>query len=475
MSTFWDAKSETVQVDVASGPPSHARDLERRLVRKLDLRLSVVVLLYALNYIDRANASSVRLAGFEKDLHLHGSQYATILSIVYVGFSVMQVPANMFLHWLEKPSILIPCCMMIWGIVSTLTGITRNYIGVLLARFFLGVAEAPFFPGTIFLISGWYKRDELAVRTTLVTCGSVISAGFGSLFASGILTSMQGVLGQAAWRWLFYIEGGATIAVAICAFFILPNFPHNTKWLTPEERSLAISRLADDGNGRIDGPGKRTTVQGLRDALSDWKVWWFAVALIVDYMVLSFVIYFPTIVATMGYDTTVTLLLAAPPWVLATIGAFTISRYSDKTQQRFICIFASNTIVALGFTISICTMNMVARYVSLFLMAQTAAGQIVLWAWVNNTFARQPAKRAVAVALISAMSAVGNVVGSFVWPLNWGPTYRYSYAICLTALGVSTAMLGVMHLHLKRENERIEKNERNAGNIQDTVKFRYLV
>jgi hypothetical protein len=125
---------------------------------------------------------------------------------------------------------------------------------------------------------------------------------------------------------MFYIEGGATIAVAICAMFILPNFPHNTRWLTPEERSLAISRLENDGTGRIDGPGKRTTVQGLWDALSDWKVWWFAVALIIDYMVLSFVIYFPTIVATMGYDTTVTLLLAAPPWVLATIGAFTLSR-----------------------------------------------------------------------------------------------------------------------------------------------------
>jgi hypothetical protein len=37
-------------------------------------------------------------------------------------------------------------------------------------------------------------------------------------------------------------------------------------------------------------------------------------------------------------------------------------------------------------------------------------------------------------------------------------------------------MLGVMHLRLKRENEQIEKNERNAGNIvQDSVKFRYLV
>jgi hypothetical protein len=125
---------------------------------------------------------------------------------------------------------------------------------------------------------------------------------------------------------LFYIEGSVTVLVAIFAMFILPNFPHNTKWLTPEERSLAISRLVDDGHARIDGPGKRTAVQGLWDALSDWKVWWFSVALIIDYVVLSFIIYFPTIVATLGYDTTVTLLLAAPPFVLATIGAFIFSR-----------------------------------------------------------------------------------------------------------------------------------------------------
>ncbi|KAG2347447.1 MFS general substrate transporter [Suillus weaverae] len=477
MSALSDAKSETA--DAPPGLPSHARDvLERRLVRKLDLRMLVVVLLYALNYIDRANASSARLGGFEKDLHLQGSQYATILSISYVGFIVMQVPANMFLHSRKRPAILIPCCMVIWGSVSTLTGITQNYYEVLLARLLLGFAEGPFFPGTIFLISGWYKRDELAVRTTLVTCGSVLSAGFGSLFASGILTGMQGKLGQAAWRWLFYIEGGITVVVAICAMFILPNFPHNTKWLTPEERSLAISRLADDGYGKMDGPEKRTTMQGLWDALSDWKVWWFSVALIVDYMSLSFVIYFPTIVATMGYDPTVTLLLAAPPWVLATIGAFTLSRHSDKMQKRYIYILASNAFATLGFAISICTMDMAARYVSLFLMAQIAAGQIILWAWINNTFTREPAKRAVAIAVSSGMGAIGNIAGSFVWPLTWGPTYRYSYAICLTALWVSTAMLGVMHLHLKRVNEQIEINEQNAkdtSDLQDLVGFRYLV
>ncbi|KAG1878771.1 major facilitator superfamily domain-containing protein [Suillus subluteus] len=476
MSALSDAKSETVHV--FSSLPSHSRDdLERRLVRKLDLRMSVILLLYALNYIDRANASSARLGGFEKDLHLQGNQYATVLSIIYVGFIVMQVPANMFLHWLEKPAILLPCSMVIWGVVSTLTGF---YTEVLFARLLLGFSEAPFFPGTIFLLSGWYKRDELAVRTTLITCGAVLSAGFGSLFASGILTGMQGKLGQSAWRretWLFYIDGGITVVVAICAIFILPNFPHNTKWLTPEERSLAIARLADDGYGRMDH-GKRTTMQGLWDAVSDWKVWWFSVALIIDYMALSFVIYFPTIVATLRYDTTVTLLLATPPWVLAAIAAFSLARYSDNTKKRYIYIFASNAFAALGFTISICTMNMIARYVSLFLMAQIAAGQIVLWAWVNNTFAREPAKRAVAIAMISGMSAIGNIVGSYMWPLNWGPTYRYSYAISFAALGVSTAMLGVMHLHLKRLNEQIERNEQNAKDIndlQDPVGFRYLV
>lgn len=67
-------------------------------------------------------------------------------------------------------------------------------------------------------------------------------------------------------------------------------------------------------------------MQGLRDAVCDWKVWWFSVALIIQFVELSFVIYFPTIVATLGYDTTNTLLLCAPPWVFSTIVAFVISR-----------------------------------------------------------------------------------------------------------------------------------------------------
>ncbi|KAG0697641.1 major facilitator superfamily domain-containing protein, partial [Suillus ampliporus] len=442
--------------------------------------MCVIMVIYTLNYIDRSNVSNARLQGFEKDLHLHGRQYATVLSIFSVGYIIMQVPGNMLLHRLERPSIFIPSCMAVWGVISVLTGFsTPSYTDALLVRFFLGFVEAPFYPGVLFLISRWYKRDELAMRTSLVTCGSILSFAFGSLIASGILSGMQGKLEHSTiCRWLFYIEGSITIFVAICAMFILPDFPHNTRWLTSEERALAISRLAEDGCGTADELRKQTTMQGLWDAVSDWKVWWFAATLMFQVVAGSYTIYFPTLTATMGYGTTASLLLCAPPWAFAAIVAFAMSRHSDRKQMRYRYIAASNALGALGFIMSMCTMNTTVRYISLFLMAQVVAGTMVHWGWISNTFHRESAKRAVAIASINGLGQIGSIAGSYLWPSKWGPTYRYSYAICLAAIVVSTGMFGVMHLYLKHQNERIERNERDANDVKelrDPVGFRYLV
>lgn len=54
--------------------------LERRLVRKIDFRLSILVLIYITNYIDRAALSAARLKGFEEDLKLTGREFDTLLS-----------------------------------------------------------------------------------------------------------------------------------------------------------------------------------------------------------------------------------------------------------------------------------------------------------------------------------------------------------------------------------------------------------
>ncbi|KAF8741122.1 hypothetical protein AX14_005723 [Amanita brunnescens Koide BX004] len=351
--------------DAEFGGPEARKALEKRLLLKLDLRMSILVIIYILNFIDRNNTSAARLRGLETDLHLRGQEFATLLSILYVGYVIMQVPSNMFLNYIGRPSLYLPFCMMIWGMISCLTGITRNFVGALLTRFFLGFVEAAFFPGALFLISKWYKRDELGLRTAILWCGNIISSAFGALIASGILEGMQGKLGQAAWRWLFYIEGALTIFFAVFAIFILPDFPTNTRWRTPQERALAIRRMEEDvGISDQEEAGRQGS--GFWLAITDWKVWWLGLMLMSQTVALSFSAYFPTLTATLGYSPTVSLVLIAPPFLFTTLLSFVWSRHSDKTQERFWHISLSFGLGIVGYIISIATTNFAARYVSMW-------------------------------------------------------------------------------------------------------------
>jgi MFS family permease len=74
----------------------------------------------------------------------------------------MQIPSNLIVQYTGRPSLWLPCCMAVWGGISILTGITHNFVGALLTRFFLGFCEAAFFPGAILLLSNWYTKRELS-------------------------------------------------------------------------------------------------------------------------------------------------------------------------------------------------------------------------------------------------------------------------------------------------------------------------
>ena len=214
------------------------------------------------------------------------------MSILFVGYLLMQIPSNLFLNKIGKPAMYLPGAMMIWGVISAATAGTQNFAGLLVCRFFLGFVEAAYFvsfnacgdlihispnitqPGCLYYLSCWYTRKELGLRTALLYSGSLISGAFSGLIAAGITGGMDGVHGLLAWRWLFIIEGSVTVVIAATAYFILPNFPRTTAWLTDRERELAVWRLEEDvGMDDWVDSHQQTFKHGLKLAFTDIKTY----------------------------------------------------------------------------------------------------------------------------------------------------------------------------------------------------------
>lgn len=123
------------------------------------------------------------------------------------------------------------------------------------------------------ILSKWYTRRELTKRNAILFCGNLISNAFSALVGAGVLSNMQGVLGHAAWRWLFWIEGAVTMAVAVSAAFILPDLPHNSRGFTDEERHIAQLRMAEDVGEADADSAEQGVFDGFLMAVKDYKIY----------------------------------------------------------------------------------------------------------------------------------------------------------------------------------------------------------
>ncbi|KAI6021222.1 major facilitator superfamily domain-containing protein [Pisolithus marmoratus] len=462
LQTDFDGKVKGASPGEADNSPERDTGAERRLRRKLDLRLVPVIAFIAMmNSIDRGAVTFARLKGLKSDLHLTDVQYDTVLAVVYASYCSALVPSNIFIHHTTRPSTYIGCCVILWGSISALTGLTKDYNTIITCRVLLGLFEAAYFPGCAYLLSSWYPRKvvthafhatELGLRAALLTAGGLAAFAFGS--------------------------------------------PHNTRWLSVEERCLAQLRLAKDvGEADVDSEEARwewftdhqyvfityrsaSMLNGLRVAIKDAKVYLFMLLAFSVGLSSSFTNFFPTLTATLGYSTTVTLLLAAlaplfsdrdtkytdcspdsPPWILPTTVGVINAWHSDRTGERFFHLAIYWWISIIGFVISLSTMATAARYFSQYLMVLIFSGYMLLVAWVANAIPRPPGKRSVAIALTMGSGNVGTLVGSYMWKESWSPQYHPSFLICLCCLLGATALAFTIRTVQIWENKRMEHLE----------------
>ncbi|ORY13834.1 pantothenate transporter liz1 [Clohesyomyces aquaticus] len=472
---------------VAAMTPEYRTEAERRLRKKIDTRLlPMIILMYIMNYLDRNNIAAVRLAGLQDELQLTSTQYQTVISILFVGYILMQIPSNLFLNKTGRPAIYLPVCMIIWGIISGATGATHTFGGLVVCRFFLGFIEAAYFPGCLFYLSSWYTRSELGFRTAVLYSGSLVSGAFGGLVTAGITSNMNGTKGLRAWRWVFIIEGAITVVIACAAFFILPNFPRTTPWLTEEERQLAHFRLQEDvGEEDWTDSASQSFFHGLKLALLDVKTWILTIMLLAIVSSASVTNFFPTVVKTLGYGNVQTLLLTAPPYVLAVITTYLNAWHADKTGERFYHIALPLCVGVFSFILAAATHSTAPRYVAMMLMVPGIyTGYVVALAWISNSLPRPAAKRAAALAFINAISNTSSIYASYMYPQPKGkkqPDLTIPLSVDCATAALAIVMAVIMRIVLQRLNKKLDRGEHVEGAINGVpgvaqeFGFRFLV
>ncbi|KAI0397149.1 allantoate permease [Xylariaceae sp. FL0594] len=467
---------------VEAGPEWH-RVMKRKLLRKVDLHLlPLLVLMYLLNFLDRNNLSQARLGTLEKDLQMKGTDFNLATSILFVGYILMQLPSNLILTRM-RPSLYLGTAMAIWGVISTAQAACTSFGGLVAARFFLGFAEAPFFPGAIFLMSSWYTRGEMAYRIAWFYSGSSLANAFGGLIGAGVLSNLSGAHGISGWRWLFIIEGSITIGVSLLATVILPNYPATTRWLTAEEQAYAQWRLLDD-TGEEDEAAASSIMEGVKLAFRDPKLYLFTLLQHTSLLSQTFQYFFPSIVNTLGFGKVETLLLTAPVWVATFLVSLVVTYTSGRFADRSIHIMCLMMISVVGNITVVSTLNTATRFFAMFLLpiGAVTSYQIVL-AWVANSFPHPLVKRSACISFANLVGNSANIYGSYMYPASDGPRYLPGGTATASVALLVVVLALVARLVLKAENiklaerEQFENSRSNSGGDPDRVGvgFRYVL
>lgn len=439
---------------------------ERQLVRKIDfLVVPILTLLYLLSFLDRSNIGNAKIDGLVTDLKIR--DYSSVVMIYFVGYVLAEVPANLMLK-ITNPPLWLPTLTLAWGIVSVCMGLVHNEQGLYASRFFLGVAEAGLFPGTVFVFSRFYKRSERTARVAFFFGGAAASGAFGGVLAYGI-TKMKGIGGKEGWAWLFILEGLLTVVVSIPAYFLVPNYPNISKKFSTREKQIIEARL-------------RTDSDALDEEKFEWSEVWRALTTLQVYGYcflfhgFSFGLYtlsnfLPSIIQGLGYKSWQAQLLTVPPYFFAFFTTMAAAIGTQRTGKRAVFIITAAGVSIVGYIALLTSPTVGGKYAAIFLCAGGIySGNAILLAWPSENLMGQTF-RATALAMVISIGNLGAIIGTQLYriPLGHNANKNYHTSIGITIawmfIGISSAT--ALWYGLNKANKRLiaeykERDERAA-------------
>ncbi|KAH3906273.1 hypothetical protein HBH56_206090 [Parastagonospora nodorum] len=455
------------------------KDQQKKIFHKVDWRLCpMLAVLYLISHLDRANIGNAKIEGLEKTLGMKGTDYNVALMVFFVPYVLFEVPSNMLLAKFKRPSYYMGLLVLCWGTVMTVMGLVQNLAGLCATRFFLGLFEAGFFPGAIYLVGQWYPPDRTQFRMALFYCASAASGAFSGLLAAAI-AKMNGTAGLEGWRWIFILEGIATVAMGVGVFFFLPDSPDHAagRWLTHDEaRFLRLSNIYTRGvkrERRINADGKKERVKWgvIGQVAKDWQIYLqamiFASNAVPNYG-LKFTM--PQILKNMGFTSTTAQLMTAPPYACGAISALVSSLLADRFTWRMPFIASAQALLIVAYSILFAKAENIKDNVALcyFAMHIACIGIYPILpgcnAWTINNLAG-PEKRAVGIATMICIGNLGGIVGSFIFQEKESPKYETGFGSSLSfaAAGMVCAFtLEFLFARINKRNEEKSEDEWRA-------------
>ncbi|AJQ46243.1 MULTISPECIES: MFS transporter [Pseudomonas] len=379
---------------------------EQAVVRKVTLRIiPFMFLLYIVSYLDRANIGYAALE-MNKELALTSEAFGFISGIFFIGYFLFEVPSNVMLNkygarvWIAR-------ILVTWGLIAAATAFAQTANQLYVLRFFLGVAEAGFFPGVIVYLTYWFRSKELATTVALFTAAIPVSYIIGAPLSTWIMDNIKW-LDWSGWRWMLFLEGVPAVFLGIACFLFLTDKPEQAKWLTQQEKDWLLAELERDRQSR-----KNVKRLGVFKTMVNKKVLYLAfIYFVYQCGSLGVGYWMPQIIKGFSSELTHTQigLIAMLPYIVATVAMVIWSRSSDRRNERKMHSAIPLAVAALGLVGA----GMLSSPVASMAMICVALSGLYSFKspfWALPTLFLDRATAAVSIAVINSIGNLGGFVG----------------------------------------------------------------
>ncbi|GAB7359182.1 hypothetical protein MBLNU230_g5249t1 [Neophaeotheca triangularis] len=350
MSRSVDIKQSSVVDEADAGPVAAGQvaewtpDEERKIVRRLDGCL-ITFLALGLFWVavDQSNIGNALTSTFLEDLNMNTKQVNTGYQVLLAAIIVFELPSNWILQR-TRFHLLLSGQMLGWGMIATFQSFITNYTSSLATRFLLGFFAAGYMPGGIFVITMWYKIEEYSSRVAVYYLGKTLSAALSALLAAGIL-NLEGAAGWSGWRWLFALEGMATLITCVCFFLFVPqriSLPrplaglNRWRYFNDREEWIIQTRLSRRGAEYADFEA-RPSFKELLVPFANFRIYLhIAISMLMAAGLHGLLIYSPSLIRGFGLDPIESPALASVGYfgnAMFTVGLAYLGEYTNKRSS----------------------------------------------------------------------------------------------------------------------------------------------